>query len=415
MRMVVVRTHRVLTPFQDPVGKAQVGLRTLEEHQRWLAAHSGLTWHEAASFDDVESPEPALVLADHTFLTRRLLHSWLKLAQARDDVTQVALPRSRFVELYGQHQDLGTTPDGGATYDAWFFPKGVSRGGFRAAREGAQPVFPQFKEIVFRFPVPRNILARADFPHPITTTVALHIKHWVHVLWVNNLWPQIELVERVTSRPLSTVMRLLMSLRPGVNATKWAVARNFSYVARNVDIHPTACVELSVLGEGCRVGPYALVRGSVLGKGVHVEERANVCYSVLNDGDFVSKNSTVVSCVGYPDADLCINGMQYCVAGRNAALTSLVRPMDMKYRDDVTVRIDGRTVAIKELMIGSCFGHGTFVGPDILIAPGREIPNNSVIAPPPGAVLTKVSPEAAKGGVTYVDAGTLKPLPSGKE
>jgi carbonic anhydrase/acetyltransferase-like protein (isoleucine patch superfamily) len=408
MRVVVLETGRILSPFGDAVTLAAVGLGTLGTHQADLAAMLGGKLVKAASLQDVPaSTEPTWVLRDHTFLSRRLVRAVVGLKL--DTPMRVGLPTSRFTQLYAQHQDVAVNADGTHAYDAWWFPPGAPAGW--PVLESIPVRAVPFRERVLSFATPPNIMGRAVHEHPLTTTVAMHVKHWVHVLWLGNLWPQIEQVERITQNPLGTAWRLLRSVRPSVQGTQWALARNFNRVGRKVSIHPTACVELSILGDGVSVGPFALVRGAVLGRDVRVEERANVMFSVLGDRAFVSKNSTVFSCVGYPDADLCINGMQYCVAGRHSALTSLVRPMDMKYRDDVTVRMDGKNVAIKELMVGSCFGHHSFVGPDVLIGPGREIPNHTVVAPRPGAVLTRVDPQVAeKGGTAFVQDGVLVPL-----
>jgi carbonic anhydrase/acetyltransferase-like protein (isoleucine patch superfamily) len=412
MTVALLQSGRVVAPFGDSVLDMPAGTGTLRDHHAHVAAALGMPLTSFPSLADVETQGPTLLLPDDTFLTLRLARSFRDAMRGREEPGRVTLPKSRFVELYGQHQDLAFHDDGSASYDAWWFPRGVARGAAAALRDKATPVVVPFRERVLTFPVPTNIMGRPDMPHPLTTTVAFHIRHWVHVLWLGNLWPQIELVERITRSPVGSLLRAASSLRLGKEATFHALKRNFTYVGRDVSIHPTACVEYSVLGDGCRVGPFALVQGAVLGKGVHVEERANVMFSVLGDGDFVSKNSTVFACVGFPQADLCINGMQYCVAGRKSALTSLVRPMDMKYRDHVSVRMDGKTAVIKELMVGSCFGHHSFIGPEVLIAPGREIPNHTVIAPRPGAVMTRVDPRMDKGGTGCVVNGTLVPYPT---
>ena len=411
MRLVVVRTHRMLAPFDEPVSQAAVGMGTLWQHQQALAALAGLEAVQVDNLEQAASDRPTLLLKDHTFLSRRLVRAWMDMARRGAGQMRVALPASRFTELYGQHQGLTTTADGAFIYDAWWLPGGVPPQATWSALDEVRAATVPFRERVLSMPVPPNIIGRPDHQHPLTTTVAMHVLHWVHVLWLGNLWPQIELVERITSRPLGTLGRVLRALRPSVSATKWALARSFSYLGRHVSIHPTACVEGSVLGDGVTVGPFALVRGSVLGRGTVVEERANVGFSTLGERCFISKNSTVFACVGYPNADLCINGMQFCVAGRNAGLTSLVRPMDMKYRDDVSIFLDGASVKVKGLMVGSCFGHGSFVGPEVLIAPGREIPNGTVVAPSPGAVMTRVADEVKVGGrVAHVDKGVLVDL-----
>ena len=52
-------------------------------------------------------------------------------------------------------------------------------------------------------------------------------------------------------------------------------------------------------------------------------------------------------------------------------------------------------------LLGSCFGHDTYIGADLYIAPGREIPNGVWIGPQPERVLSSI-PENLEAGRVYV-------------
>src|SRR5687767_13981511 len=106
MELVVVDTGRKISPFDEPVGRVAVGRTTLAEHQRALGSRFGLAVTFAESAADVSTRGPALVMMDHTFLTARLVRSLLKEARSSTTPVQVALPQSRFTELYAQHQDV---------------------------------------------------------------------------------------------------------------------------------------------------------------------------------------------------------------------------------------------------------------------------------------------------------------------
>jgi len=232
------------------------------------------------------------------------------------------------------------------------------------------------------------------------------------VLWANNLMPQIRLVERITGQPLGTLWRLATSLGLSRAAIFHRLQRRFSYRGERCRVHPTARVELSILDDDVEIGAYALVRGAIVGRGSVIEDRANVVFSSLSAETFVSRNSTLVMCAGYPNADLCVNGIQFSLAGRHAALTSFVRQMDIRHGAPVTVRDGEELVELPEHMLGGCYGHGVFIGPDVMILPGRSIPNGAVILPAPGQILAKTPDDWPEGQAGVVRQGELVALGS---
>jgi acetyltransferase-like isoleucine patch superfamily enzyme len=407
-----------IAPFGEParlasIGGAPLALFTADNLQRL-----GLTSSVVRGVDQVPaSAAPLLILHDDLFVTRRALRSFLRRAQQLGGARRLALPDGLLMQRYHPLQRLARDDQGRWLFDAWFVDASAlqAAGSVAAAIRTAQPLAPEYKEQRLRVPVPRHIVGNDGYEHPVTTTIALRIRHWVHILWANNLLPQTRLVERITEQPLATLWRLLGSAGLSRHAMKQRAFRRFNYLGRNCRIHPTARLEYSVLGDNVEVGAFALVRGSLIGSNTVIEERCDIAHSTIGPDNFVSRNSVLIMCASYDDADVCVDGMQFALCGRRCALTSYVRPLDMNFRAPASVLDDGQPVALPGHMLGPCFGHDTFVGPDITIRPGRAIPNGTVLLPPPENALSRVPADWPAGQPGVVRDGVLQPLaPRGK-
>ena len=155
----------------------------------------------------------------------------------------------------------------------------------------------------------------------------------------------------------------------------------FCFIDRSAHIHPTATIEASIVGKNVRIGAYANVVGSVIADEVIIEDRANINYCVLGKQTFVSKNSTVVASVAFGPTDVCVNGIQYAVVDEACALTSWARPLDALPQGQVQVK-DGEDLReVGPLPCGVAFGKNSYVGANVLIAPGRTVAPQTTLLP----------------------------------
>lgn len=396
MRAYVVRSKARISPFGEEARDLPVGGVPLSEWQGALFRRRGIEPVLVERIEDVPSDEPRLITYDNVFFTRRVLKSFLQKWKARAArAVQVALPlESTLIERFATLQDFERRPPF-ALFNLWGVPKGVA---FSAG--DAEPLAVIFKERVIDYRMPRNLTGVARWPHPITSSICFHVTHWLHLLQVNRLSIQVRWVDQVVEHPIWTAGVLLAGLLPGRGKLLWRLARRANRIGKNVDVHPTARIEASFIGDGVRIGPQALVRASIIGKGSVLEERVNVSYSVVGDDSFVSKNSVVYACASMEGADLGMTGMQMCLVGRRAALTPRATPTDVIPGRKIKVRVGARFEEIDLPLLGSCFGHDTYVGADLYIAPGREIPNGVRIGPQPERVLSSI-PESLEPGRLY--------------
>jgi hypothetical protein len=411
VKVLVVRRRRVLAPFAREADACALGTGTFASARAQALLACGLPAATDAALDDVVEG-PALVWSDDVWVTRRALAGFLKVARAQASPVRLALPKSRMLELFLPLQDVDTK-DGAAAFEVAFVPAGhkvsVRELFSLGADRWAQPAY---KEILLDVPQPRHILRThgESMKWPLTSTIAMRVRHWVHVLRAGHLAPQVALLDRASAAPIRSALRALAAARLTQAARMRALRRAFVFKGRNVTIHPTATVEASVLEDGVSVGAYAYVLNSVIGAGSVIEQRAHVSGSALGPKTFVSLNSSLSACVSFGDTDACINGVQACVFAERGGFTSFALPLDLAVTGEVCVEDDGALREVGALPCGVAFGADVFVGANVVIAAGRAVPAGIRLYADGRGVLQRVPADLAPGHYGVVDG---KPVARG--
>ncbi|MEQ8273246.1 MAG: hypothetical protein RMA76_11685 [Deltaproteobacteria bacterium] len=392
MRAYVIASGTHIAPFGDPVADIPIGDATLRETQDRLFAKLGLQVVRVDSADDIPQDEDRIVTWDDVYFTRRVLKDFLK-RWKRDRTVRLALPiDSTFFAQFSWHQDVDIA-DGLAMYRFYGAPRGQGL-------DAAAPLGVIYEERRIEVRVPHFVNEQGIWVHPLTSSVCLHVRHWVHVLDASRLAVQVKWVDQIVGAPWWGAWVLVKALLFRRGRMLWRVMSAANRFGRDVDVHPTARVEGAFLGDGVRVGAQALVRGSIVGAGTVIEDRANVAYSTIGADCFVSKYTLIYNSAVMDGTNAGMS-MQMCLAGRRAALTPRATPTDTLGGSKIKVRVGDEFVEVPHDVLGSCFGHDTFIGPDVFVAPGRELPNGLKLYPAPGRVLAKI-PEQIDPSRSYV-------------
>ncbi len=415
MQVVVVARGAVISPFGVVADDCPVGPATLKEARTEALRRCRLTPPTTKSNDDDVVVGPAIVIADDVWITRRALSSFLGVAKTSTSPVRLRLPSSRLLELFLPLQDVAVD-DVGAVYAVAFVPVGhrVRAGD---VLDTAAPLTIPYRELLTTLPVPRRLLGndQGTSQWPLTSSVVLRVRHWVHVLRASHLAPQVYLLERAVSDPLRSAWRVLLGLRPSAAAREAAWKRQFVFVGKRCTIHPTAIVEGSIIGDDVTIGPGSIVLQSVIGSGTRIEQRAHISQSTIGPRNFISLNSSMQACVTFEDAEPCANNLQACVVGARAGLTSFVRALDTVLHDDGRPAgplhvVDGdHKRHVGELPCGACFGPDSYVGANVTVAAGRVVPAGVRLVTDPSSLLRRVPAGVAPGTWIVVDGG-LVPL-----
>ncbi|MBN2359112.1 MAG: hypothetical protein JXR83_06640 [Deltaproteobacteria bacterium] len=434
MRALVVTTGTAVAPFGDDVGDSLLLCSTLQRAVAGALSELGLAVHRAPGADGLaaSADELVLVLADRLFVSRKLLRDFLPAALARLPA-QLWLRRTPSVDYLLPVTDAVSEPlaaaeretssarlariESAATERVGFdlfllrgreLPRDLAGDALLAAlRQRCGPVVVTKRELTvpMRLPIVGDA-GQQMMALPITSTLAAEVRHWVHILWLNQLAFGMAWMDLLRDHKLWALWRL-------ATAFPFGRARLFRRLVRsgkNCRIHPTAHVELSVLGDNVVVGPRASIRNSVVGDGCEIGDHAVLLSSTVASGAFVTAKTFFVFSAAYPGATIGNYKLQVSLIGRDAHINSWAGLIDAKLRGDIRVERDGALRSTGRSFLGSCVGHRAVVASKILVQPGRMIPNDAVIVMRPDEVVSAVPADLPPGEPLVRHQGTLVPL-----
>jgi acetyltransferase-like isoleucine patch superfamily enzyme len=433
MRAFVLDTGRLIEPFGEPPGHALFALGTVFDAVRASLERRGCEVVKVALGEEVPAlGEACVVLADHCYVSDKALGDFLALCFGEPELARLALCKTPSSDYTRPVSSVATEPldvsgpgarpvKGGRTdqaaserlaYDCYYVPPG------KLPSSSPSDLLAALRTDASRRVVPKRELVRevrmpivGDAEHnkllfPITSTVACHVEHWVHILWLNHLAFGIAWMELLRQHKAWALWRALAAFPYGLPR----MLSSFVWRGKDAHIHPTAHVEASILGDGVRIGPRASVRNSVLGAGVEVGDHATVLTSVLGAGAYVTPKSFFVWGAAYPEAVISNYKMQMSLLGRRASSSTWAGLIDAKFQGAIEVLHDDERRSTERSFLGSCLGHHAHIGAKVLVLPGRSIPNGTFITMRPEELVREVPADLTPGVAMVRHEGTLVPL-----
>jgi carbonic anhydrase/acetyltransferase-like protein (isoleucine patch superfamily) len=408
MKAYLLQTGRSVSPFDEPVGELRVHNRPLREHQTDLLSRQGL---EVEPIDDLRqaTDRPCVLLHDDLYLTHHALAGFLRLARKRQRRKPGNLGAALAVSPLTEHFSpnfqgrivSGSDGENLRAYDLYLLTDWDANA--------------PLDEQVTWTPIPHPLTVRrtrvnryfdpsGSFSLPMSTVALCPLRHWSSLLAAHLLGMPSCMMRAAHATGLG------LATLPGRIAWRAGSAwpsrlRGKLYLAgRGCKVHPTAHVEWAVLGRGVRIGPNAVVRGAVLDDRVEIGPGAIVEMSTLGEKATINGNVTLRSCVVGEEANVGAYFTQLSVIGRGAALCPGSALFDFNLRGNVSVSFQGRTVSSGSRMLGGCIGHGAFLGAEVQMASGHELPAGCILVRSPRDVVGDVR-QSLPADVVRVDRG----------
>lgn len=412
MKAYILLSSVRISPFDDPPGEVMVLDRPVRERQAEILGRLGL---EAVWINTVEEIRESefIFFPDYVYCSQALLKSFLKAVSKHRQSRRLTLEANPQIEISEPMQDLSSYPplqEGGPAlyaFDLCYY----NGSDFEPDKLGALPleVVPIRQRVVEVDP-PFYVRVKEKIRIGMSRSYCMQLKHWTHIYLLN--------YAALTGLPFEWFPRklpwLLWRVLTAFTLNPFKLLRRLVVKGKKCSIHPTAVVEASVLGKEVSIGAHAVVRGCYVADGAKIGEAAKVLGSIVGSHTEIAWNSIVSLSVLYPNSCTGTPGVQTAVVGREAFVSSMVLPIDVKFKGGyVSVRHEGRTVTTRMTTLGPCFGHRVRIGAGVTINCGREIPNDVDILPDPGAMLSRI-PEGLAPGTSYqVKGGTLIPMEPG--
>lgn len=382
-----------VSPFNEPVAQTLIRNQTLERHQDEALRRAGFAAQRIRSLDEIDESS-GLLLSDHVFVSAELLRKFLTQVAGRPGVFALALPACGFTQFTVPVQDALVEPTGEGSqvvYQVYAFNHTrPTEGGLPSAVR--VPI--RIKERRFgNERVERLTEGRTTFSYYLTREYAFHINHWSHILFANLY----SIYHYWADPSAAMILRFLWGIIRAHSLNRWKIMGKLVRKGKNCDIHPSAVVEASVLGNGVKIGRHAAVFGSWLGDGAEVATGGEVIGSVMGEQAVLGNAARLVYCVLYPRALVGHQPMQGCLVGRNTMAAPASYLIDMKLGKEISVEYQGRRVSAGKSFLGSCLGHNVFLGTGVWFEPGLEIPNGYVIVRDPDQIVRYIPKDLPPG------------------
>jgi len=400
MKAYMVQSAKRIEPFGEHPGDCLIANRRLADLQEEALRNLGLQLVTVADGSLVQDPDEHIIFDDTLFFTTELLSEFVEGSRRLRSCTTCALkPGVSTLRSVVATQDVRTCP-GGIEYGLLYMPRKELRG----ERQSLVIDPDQFFESV-RFPA--HMISSNEYLIPLTERVLVRIDHWVN-LWAASICFLLAEGARLKKAPKIKLLGLALKAR---STNQWRVLRTLNRVGRNCDIHPTAYIEGSTIGEKVKIGAGAIIRESLVGDGTYISNNATIELSVIGEGSTIHNSSAVQYSVLYPNANVGARFVSLALWGRDSLAGDGVTLADFRL-DGESVRVfkDGCEVDTQNTFVGTCLGHRVYLGAGCVLAPGRTVPNDWRLAPKRTRVISACRPDGNVPGYRLI-GGSRHGLP----
>ncbi len=420
MNVYILRTGIKTEPFGDEPFLAVFGTGTVLRYLTGMIksmGHTPVILENSSGF----LSGPGVVICDRVFVTKKLLNDFLKsIDKSRVNMLGVMRTVTSSYTLPVMDAEINRLGDGGEGifYSCFFHPDCSKLKGLRiedvetVLRSQAKRHITKTREITMDMKLPSIKEKQYLLRFPITSSVAGHINHWIHILRLNHLAFGIFWLEYIYSHIPSTAAMVLKSLKNGFPSSHHEVLREMNVIEEDTDIHRSAYVESSFVKRGAKIGAGALVRNSFIGENAVIGDGATVINCTISENSYISDATAIIFSTVYPDSSVSNVKIQMSVIGRNTFIHQWCSFLDARFVGDVMISHNGKTISAGSPFLGSCIGHNCSMAGKVLIMPGRTIPNNITMVMRPDETIWHI-PENLPPNIPLVrDNGTLVPLSS---
>ena len=400
MKSYMVQTNKVIEPFGEHPRECLVMNTKLSDLQGEALRSLGLVLEVTKDASLVKDPREHILFDDSLFFTPQLLSEFISRSRKARAATVCALePGTTVLRSVVATQDVRIYPDR-VEYGLHYVPEEELRG----------PSLPividpdQFFEFLL---MPEHMFGGREYRIPVTDLGIVSVDHWTNV-WAANMLGL--LAEGARLKKTSKLKLFGLALRAG-SFNQWKVLRQTTRIGRHCDVHPTAYVEGSKIGDNVRIGAGAIVRECLVGDGTYIGNNVTLELSVVGENCTIINGCTVEFSAIYPGSLINRRFINASLCGKDTFVGDGVTFADFRFDGKpVIVMKNGATVDTGNTFLGSCLGHGVYLGSGCVVAPGRAIRNGLRISPEKqrviggceiggsvsGHLLTEVAREVAK-------------------
>ena len=388
MKAYMLRSEKRIDPLGDHPSECLVTNRRLRDLQQEVLQQLDLQLIDVASGAQVEDTEEHIVFEDSLLFTKELLEEFITRSRELQRCTICALkPGLVALRSVVATQEVQIHDDR-VEYGLQYLTAQKQRG-------ESVPVVIDPGEEDMSVPFPRHVFGTPGYRVAVTDKVLVQIDHWVN-LWSAGMLMVLSEFARLKKAPQEFWADIMQKAG---SMNQWDILCQLNNIGKNCDIHPTAYIEGSTLGDNVTVGAGSVIRNALVGDGAYIGSNSLLQACVIGEECFIINGVNIQVSVMYPRGVVNNRFTESSLLGSDIFIAEGVVLTDFRFDGRcVPVLKDGVQVDTGNPLIGSCVGHGVYLGAGCIIAPGRTIPNSLRLVPEPTRIIREVSPDGIVPG-----------------
>jgi len=388
MKAYIVQGRKLIEPFNELPRDCFIGNKALATLQKETFLRFGIEPLFIETSQQIDDLDDCIVVDDNVYFTPELLVEFITRSRQQKRNTVCALKRGittcRTLSGIQNVTDRGTYVEYNLRY----------LGGERFREKDYVPIIIDSDQCCEYFTIPKHICDNEKYLIPLTDKFVIQIDHWVN-LWAANIITALMMATKLQRK--SKIELFLIALKT-CSLSRWKILSRMNIIGRNCDIHPTAYIEGSVVGEGVKIGAGVVIRQSIIGRGAFIGNGVTIEESVVGEKSTILHGHILYSvlCSGVFSVAQMISAS---FVGRNSFVASGATLTDFRLDGkNVTILKEGLQINSGNKFLGCCLGNDVYLGSGCVVAPGRMIPNGMHISLEKDRIIVDCNPDRITNG-----------------
>ena len=366
-----LKTGRRLFSFNDDIRHIPVCGKTLSERQKEAVKINGCKIADVDSESEIREKQ-YFIFEDDLFFTREFIRQVLLSIRSDKSSKQYCLGNNKFNrQIVLPHS---SNPDGNLRFAFYF--RNIERPE-TIQHEISQELFEN--ELI----LPDQIVKGGTYYVGRTDCFISRIASPFHLLQINLAFNLMRTIPVQRALP-EWLFRLFG--HPGSRIYYHAL-RRMNKIGKNCQIHPTAIIEASILGDNVSAGANSIIRFSHIGSGTSISENVAVINCVAGKNNMIANSNFLSFNLLFDNVFLIHGPYQFSVFGNNVSVFAVINCDIRLDQKSIKIPTDQGVLDSNQQLLGIAYGHYSKTGGGNIIAAGRIVPNRRVINPPDNIIL----------------------------
>lgn len=309
MNAYMITTNKIIEPFSEHPRDSLIVNQELGRLQEETLRSCGLELKPIANITEIDERKEHIIFVDSLYFTKELLNEFIARSCVQNRrTTCAAKPGIATLRSVVNTQDVMIYPDR-IEYGLSYVPA-------KSPKDDPVPVVIDLDQFYEAFPMPEHMFGSKDYPIPVTDLLISQIDHWTN-LWAVNI---ATLLSEAAKLKKASKLKLLRLALKAASFNKWRVVSKLNRIGCNCDIHPTAYIEGSAIGNNVRVGARSVIRESIIGDKSYIGNNVTIDLSVTGEECNIRNGAVVQYAVLYPGTFTMNRLISISLCGRNTFL-----------------------------------------------------------------------------------------------